>query len=86
MSNLLIPVEPQILEAVTGGTTTRTPASSACTTNNTLLQTLNSLSSTLSNIGTASKQSGFSTTDILMLGLLMSQNRQVNVFVRRPFW
>lgn len=91
MSNLLTPVEPQILEAVTGGTTARTPAtrtttSTACTTNDTLLQTLNSLSSTLSNIGTAANKSGFSTTDILMLGILMSQNRQVSVFVRRPFW
>ena len=30
----------------------------------------------------------FSTTEVLMLGLLMNQNRggQVNVFVRRPYW
>jgi hypothetical protein len=87
MSNLPTPVEPEILQAVTGGTTPRTPSSSSTSTStDTLLQTLNSLSSTLSNIGNAANKSGFSTTDILLLGFMLSQQRQVNVFVRRPFW
>ena len=29
---------------------------------------------------------GVAAATVLMLGLLMNQNRQVNVFVRRPFW
>jgi hypothetical protein len=88
MSNLPTPVEPEILQAVTGGTTPRTPRtpSSSSTSTDTLLQTLNSLSSTLTNIGNASSKSGFSTTDILLLGFMLSQQHQVNVFVRRPFW
>jgi hypothetical protein len=85
MSNLST-VEDTALEAVTGGTTTRTPASTACATNDPLLATLNSLSSTIQNINSAATKTGFSTTDILMLGILLSQNRSVNVFVRRPFW
>ena len=92
MSNLST-VEDTILEAVTGGTTTRTPATrtpttttTACGSNDPLLATLNSLSSTIQNINSAATKSGFSTTDILMLGILMSQSRSVNVFVRRPFW
>jgi hypothetical protein len=94
MSNLLTSVEPSILEAVTGGTTTTatktatttTTTGSRSTSNDQLLQTLTSLSNTIKDIGNAANKSGFSTTDILMLGILMSQNRQVNVFVRRPFW
>jgi hypothetical protein len=92
MSNLLTPVDSQSLETVTGGATTTT--SSATTTTRTrsassdpLLETLNTLSQTIKDIGNAAQKSGFSTTEILMLGLLMNQNRgSVNVFVRRPFW
>ena len=84
MSKLLISVEPDVLEAVLGGAavTSRCATSS----NDQLLQQLNSLSSTIQNIGNTSNQTGLSTTTVLMLGLLMNQNRQVNVFVRRPFW
>ncbi|TMQ13829.1 MAG: hypothetical protein E6J90_27675 [Deltaproteobacteria bacterium] len=88
MSNLLT-VEATTLEAVTGGTTTTprtTPRTTACTTNDTLLNTLNGLSSTIQNLNNAASKTGFSTTDLLMLGILMSQRPAVNVFVRRPFW
>ena len=84
MSNLLTPVEPQILEAVTGGTTVIPRSSSSS--NDQVLATLNSLSSTLNNLGKTSNHCGFSMTEALMLGLLMSQRSQVSVFVRRPFW
>jgi hypothetical protein len=85
MSNLLMPVEPQILEAVTGGTTVAPRTGSS--TNDQILATLTSLSSTISNLGnTSTSHGGFSMTEALMLGLLMSQRSQVNVFVRRPFW
>jgi hypothetical protein len=83
MSNPIISVDPRALEAVTGGAASQRSTGS----NNDVLQTLNSLSSTLKNLGSAAKSSGFSTTEILMLGLLMNQNRsQINVFVRRPYW
>jgi hypothetical protein len=83
MSNPLTPVDARALAAVTGGTASQRSIAS----NNDLLQTLNSLSSTLQGMGTAAKTSGFSTTEILMLGFLMTQNRnQINVFVRRPYW
>jgi hypothetical protein len=84
MSNLLTPVELHVLEAVTGGTTT-TPMCSG-TGSDSLLQQLTTLSSTLKDVSTTAKSSGFSTTEVLMLGLMMNQNRQVNVFVRRPYW
>jgi hypothetical protein len=83
MSKLLTSVDPDILEAVLGGAGV---TARCATTNNDLLNSLNGLSTTLQNIGNASKTSGFSTTDILMLGLFLNQQRQVNVFVRRPFW
>ena len=83
MSKLLTSVDPDILEAVLGGAAV---TARCATTNNDLLNSLNGLSTTLQNIGNASKTSGFSTTDILMLGLFLNQQRQVNVFVRRPFW
>jgi hypothetical protein len=88
MSNQPMPVEPLALETVVGGTgvTTRTNTTSTTTDTDQLLKTLTSLSNTIKDIGNAANKSGFSTTDFLMLGLLMSQNRQVNVFVRRPFW
>lgn len=90
MSNLLTPVDLQILEAVTGGATRA--SSSATTTarcsggSGDLLATLNSISSTIKDLGNTANKTGFSTTEVLMLGLLMNQNRQVNVFVRRPYW
>jgi hypothetical protein len=89
MSNLLTPVETQILEAVTGGTTatTATPRCTSSSSNDQVLATLTSLSTTLKNLGTTNNNNGgFSMTEALMLGLLMSQRSQVNVIVRRPFW
>jgi hypothetical protein len=94
MSNLLTPVDLESLETVTGGATT-TSTSTTTTSSRTrsagssdqLLQTLTSLSQTIKDIGNAANKSGFSTTEILMLGLLLNQNRgSVNVFVRRPYW
>jgi hypothetical protein len=82
MSNLLTSVDPNVLDAVLGGAAVTSRCS---TSNDQLLQTLNSLSTSIQNIGNTSNQSGMSTTTLLMLGLLMNQNRQV-VFVRRPFW
>jgi hypothetical protein len=82
MSNLLTPLDLHALDMVTGGIT----AGPRCSSSDPLLQTLNSLSSTLQNVGSAAHQSGFSPTTIMMLGLLMSQRSAVNVFVRRPFW
>ena len=84
MSNLLTSVDLQILEAVTGGAAAT--ATARCASNDQLLQTLTSLSSTIKDIGNTANKTGFSTTEVLMLGILMNQNRQVNVFVRRPFW
>jgi phage-related minor tail protein len=86
MSNLLTPVDLNALEAVTGGTAT-TPRSSSSS-NDQLLQTLTGIANTIKDIGTTANKTGFSTTEVLMLGLLMNQNRggQVNVFVRRPYW
>jgi hypothetical protein len=84
MSNLLTPVDHLVLEAVTGGASTQRSTSSSST--DQLLQTLTSLSSTIKDIGNTANRTGFSTTEILMLGLLMNQRSQVNVFVRRPFW
>jgi len=88
MSNLLTPVDLTSLEAVTGGTSTAT-ATQRCTgtgSSSDLLSTLNSISSTIKDLGNTANNTGFSTTQILMLGLMMNQNRQVNVFVRRPYW
>lgn len=91
MSNLLTPVDPRILEVVTAGASTTTTTSTTSRTRSSsstdqLLQQLTSLSNTIKDIGNAANKSGFSTTEILMLGLLMNQNRSVNVFVRRPYW
>jgi len=83
MSNLLTPVDLHVLEAVTGGSAT-TPRSSSS--DDQLLQTLTSISSTIKDLGNTANRTGFSTTEVLMLGLLMNQNRQVNIFVRRPYW
>jgi len=91
MSNLLTPVDPHALHAVTGGTTTATRSSSpssspSSSTNDALLQQLTSLSNTIKDIGNTANKTGFSTTEVLMLGLMMNQRSQVNVFVRRPYW
>jgi hypothetical protein len=96
MSNLLTSVETQILEAVTGGTTaaatqrptgTATPRPTAgSSSNDQILATLNSLSTTLANLGKNTNNGGFTMTEALMFGMLMSQRSQVNVIVRRPFW
>lgn len=84
MSNLLTPVDLQSLESVTGGASTKRCGDSSS--NDALLQQLTSLSSSIKDIS-SNKSSGFSNTEVLMLGLLMSQrNSQVNVVVRRPFW
>ena len=73
------------LETVTGGTT----LSSRCAGGGSdLINQITTLANSIKDIGCAAKSTGFSTTDMLMLGLLLSQqNRaQVNVFVRRPYW
>lgn len=79
MSNLLTPVD---LEAVTGGAAI-TPSTSSSS--DPLLQTLTTLQTTIQNISNTANQTGFSTTDVLLLGLLLSQRPQT-VFVHRPFW
>jgi hypothetical protein len=73
-------VDPQSLEAVLGG------ASPTCSSSDSLLRTLTSLSSTIKDLGTTAHASGFSLTEVMMLGLLMNQRSQVNVFIRRPYW
>jgi hypothetical protein len=93
MSNLLTPVDRHALHAVTGGTTTSTRTSSlssssttSSSNNDALLQQLTSLSNTIKDIGNTANKTGFSTTEVLMLGMMMNQHSQVNVFVRRPYW
>lgn len=91
MSNLLTPVDNHALETVTGGASTTTSSTTTSTrtrsgSSDQLLQQLTQLSQTIKDIGSAAQKSGFSTTEILMLGMLMNQNRSVNVFVRRPYW
>ena len=81
MPNLLTPVD---LEAVTGGAAVA--PRSTTSSSDSLLQTLTTLQSTIQNIGNTAHSTGFSTTDVLLLGLLLSQRSSVNVFVRRPFW
>jgi hypothetical protein len=86
MSNLLTSVD---LEAVTAGTpVARSPSSSTSSTSSTdaLLQQLTSLQTTIQNIGNTANKTGFSTTDVLLLGLLLSQQQHQTVFVHRPFW
>ena len=88
MSNLLTPLDLEALHAVTGGTT-KAASPAACigtSSSDALIQQLTSLSSTIKDIGNAAHKTGFSTTEVLMLGLLMNQRSQVNVIVRRPFW
>jgi len=86
MSNLPTPVEPEALAAVLGGSSrTRSSSSSSSSNADSWLQTLTSLSQTLKDIGNTANKTGFSTTDILLLGLLFNQNRSPHVIVR-PFW
>lgn len=77
MSNLLTPVD---LETVTAGAVVSTGSST-----DSLLQTLTTLQTTIQNVGNTANSTGFSTTDVLLLGLLLSQRPQT-VFVHRPFW
>ena len=84
MSNLLT-VDSHTLEAVLGGAAVVSRSSSTSTNNDQLLQQLTTLSQSIKDIGNTANQTGFSTTQVLMLGLLMNQNRQVNVFVRHPW-
>ena len=81
MSNLPTPVDPQSLDAVTGGTT----VSPRCAGSDQVLQTLTGLQSTLQNLGN-NNSGGLTNTELMMFGMLMSQRSSVNVFVRRPFW
>ena len=81
MSNSITPIDLYTLATVTGGGSQAHSRAS-----DDLLNTLNSLSGTLQKIGSASKSSGFSTTEILMLGLMLNQSRNQVVFVRRPYW
>lgn len=89
MSNLLTPVDLHLLAAVTGGTSTSTKTASTSTLtsgSSDLTQTLTALSNTIKDIGNAANKSGFSTTEVLMLGLLLNQSRNPVVFVRHPYW
>ena len=76
MSNQISPID---LESVTAGAA----VTGAC---DPILQTLTTLQSTIQNIGNTANQTGFSTTDVLLLSLLLSQQRPAGVFVRQPFW
>jgi hypothetical protein len=78
MSNLLLPVEDQLLASVTGGATIARGSS-----NHQLMSTLSTLQTTLANQNTHS--GGFNATEAIMLGMMMSQRNNV-VVVRRPFW
>jgi hypothetical protein len=90
--NLPTPVELEAidLETVDLATVTAaaavTPSTTTSTSTDSLLQTLTSLQNTIQNIGNTANKTGFSTTDVLLLGLLLSQQRQQTVFVHRPFW
>jgi hypothetical protein len=91
MSNLLTPVEIHLLAAVTGGTGTSTKTADAPTKRSTgssddLVKQLTALSDTIKDIGKVANKTGFSTTEILMLGMILNQNRGVSVFVRHPYW
>jgi hypothetical protein len=88
MSNLPMPVDLEAIDLATvTAAATITPSASASTGTGTdsLLQTLNSLETTIQNIGNTANKTGFSTTDVLLLGMLLSQRPQT-VFVHRPFW
>lgn len=76
MSNLLLPVEAQLLSSVTGGAVIQRGSTS-----DQLLSTLNTLQTTLAN---TANRGGFTTTEAMMLGLLMMQRS--TFIVARPFW
>jgi hypothetical protein len=90
MSNLLTPLDVHLLAAVTGGSSTSTKTATTGTPRTTgttdLTDTLTALSNTIKDIGNAANKSGFSTTEILMLGLMLNQSRNSVVFVRHPYW
>jgi hypothetical protein len=77
MSNLLLPVEAQLLSSVTGGAVIQRGSP-----NDQLLSTLTTLQTTLAN--TNRNNGGFTTTEAMMLGLLMA--RQNSFIVARPLW
>jgi hypothetical protein len=76
MSNLLLPVEAQLLSSVTGGAVIQRGSAS-----DQLLSTLNTLQTTLAS---ATNRGGFTTTEAMMLGLLMAQRN--SFIIARPFW
>jgi hypothetical protein len=87
MSNLFTPVEIHLLAAVTGGAGTRSTKTANAPTQSTgssddLVKTLTALSDTIKDIGKVANKTGFSTTEVLMLGLILNQNRGYNVLVR----
>jgi hypothetical protein len=88
MSNLLTPIDVHLLAVVTGGSSTSTSTKTASvpstiTSNgNDLVNTLNALSTTIKDIGKAANKGGFSTTEVLMLGMMLNQSRGPVVFVR----
>ena len=90
MTNLPTPVELEAIDLETVDLATVTAAAadpaSATTSTDSLLQTLTSLQNTIQNIGNTANKTGFSTTDVLLLGLLLSQQQSRTVFVHRPFW
>lgn len=78
MSNLLLPVEAQLLSSITGGAVIARSG-----TNDQLMSTLSTLQTTLANNN--NNNSGFNTTEAMMLGLMMAQRNNV-VVVHRPIW
>lgn len=86
MSNLLTPTELETVTDLESVTAAAALTPSATSGTDSLLQQLNSLQTTIQNIGNTANNTGFSTTDVLLLGLLLSQQRPQTVFVHRPFW
>jgi hypothetical protein len=86
MSNLFTPVELHLLAAVTGGARTQSTKTANAPTlssgSDDLVKTLTALSDTIKDIGKVANKTGFSTTEILMLGMILNQNRGYNVLVR----
>jgi hypothetical protein len=90
MSNLLTPIDVDLLAVVTGGSSTSSSTSKktasvpdTITSNgNDLVSTLNALSSTIKDIGKAANKGGFSMTEVLMLGMMLNQSRSPVVLFR----
>jgi hypothetical protein len=88
MSNLLTPIDVHLLAIVTGGAgtsstkTANAPTPRAAGSSDDLVKQLTALSDTIKDIGKVANKTGFSTTEVLMLGLILNQNRGYNVFVR----